>query len=74
MYIRKIVFNPSGVSCQQIELEVDNNNIIADTQFFLVCNGNLSGINKLIIVQDAADFTNKLEGTTCGSKNTLYPD
>ena len=70
----KIEFKTSGVCCSQITLEIDENNIIREANFEGGCNGNLSGISKLIIGQDAKDVAKKLEGTTCGSKKTSCPD
>ena len=70
----KIEFKTSGVCCRQITLEVDENNIIQDVDFQGGCNGNLSGISKLVIGQNAKEVAEKLKGTTCGSKDTSCPD
>lgn len=70
----KIEFKTSGVCCRQITLEVDENNIIQKADFQGGCNGNLGGISKLIVGQDAKEVAEKLQGTTCGSKNTSCPD
>lgn len=70
----KIEFKTSGVCCRQIVLDVDDNNIITEAVFEGGCNGNLSGISKLIIGQDAKLVAERLEGTICGSKNTSCPD
>lgn len=55
----------------QVELEGD---VIKDVVFIGGCNGNLSGISKLITGMKAEDVIEKLEGTTCGFKNTSCPD
>lgn len=70
----KIVFYPEGVCCQEMYLEVDDNNIITKAEFEGGCDGNLSGISKLILGQNALEVANKLEGNTCGDKNTSCPD
>ncbi len=70
----KIEFKTSGVCCRQITLEVDENNIIKDAIFEGGCNGNLGGISRLIIGQDAKDVAEKIKGTTCGTKSTSCPD
>lgn len=70
----KIEFKTNGVCCRQITLEVDENNIIQEANFEGGCNGNLGGISRLIVGQNAKDVAEKLEGTTCGSKNTSCPD
>ena len=55
----------------EIELEDD---IIRDVIFTGGCNGNLSGISKLIKGMRAEDVIERLEGTTCGFKDTSCPD
>ena len=70
----KIEFKTNGVCCRQITLEVDENNIIQDVDFQGGCNGNLSGISKLVIGQNAKEVAEKLKGTICGSKDTSCPD
>lgn len=70
----KIEFKTSGVCCRQIILDVDDNNIIKEAVFEGGCNGNLSGISKLIIGQDAKVVAERLQGTICGSKSTSCPD
>lgn len=70
----KIEFKTSGVCCRQITLEVDENNVIQEANFEGGCNGNLGGISRLIVGQNAKEVAEKLEGTICGSKNTSCPD
>ena len=45
----KIEFKTSGVCCRHITLEIDENNIIQEAIFEGGCNGNLSGISRLIV-------------------------
>lgn len=70
----KIEFQTNGVCCRKITLEVDENNIIKEAHFEGGCNGNLGGISRLIVGQDAKDVAEKLKGTTCRSKDTSCPD
>ena len=70
----KINFKTSGVCCREMNLVVDENNTITDVEFIGGCNGNLSGISKLIIGQNALEVAEKLEGTTCRDKMTACPD
>lgn len=70
----KIEFKTSGVCCRKIILDVNDNNIIEDVVFEGGCNGNLSGIGKLIIGQDAKDVAERVKGTICGNKATSCPD
>ena len=70
----KIEFKTSDVCCRQITLEVDENNIITEANFEGGCNGNLGGISRLIVGQDAKEVAEKLKGTTCRSKDSSCPD
>ncbi len=70
----KIEFKTSGVCCREIILHVNEDNIITEANFEGGCNGNLSGISKLIVGQDAKSVAEKLQGTICGNKSTSCPD
>ena len=70
---RNFVFYPQGVWSMMIEIELDGD-VIKDVVFTGGCNGNLSGISKLIKGMKAQDVIDKLEGTTCGFKDTSCPD
>ncbi len=66
-------FYPEGVCSMMIEIELDGDTI-NDVVFTGGCNGNLSGISKLIKGMKAEDVIEKLEGTRCGFKDTSCPD
>jgi len=66
-------FYPQGVCSMMIEIELEDD-IIKDVVFTGGCNGNLSGISKLIKGMRAEDVIGRLEGTTCGFKDTSCPD
>ena len=69
----KFTFYPQGVCSMMIEIELEDD-IIRDVIFTGGCNGNLSGISKLIKGMRAEDVIERLEGTTCGFKDTSCPD
>ena len=69
----KFVFYPEGVCSMMIEIELDGD-IIKDVVFTGGCNGNLSGISRLIKGMKAEDVIGKLEGPRCGFKDTSCPD
>ena len=69
----KFTFYPQGVCSMMIEIELEEDTI-KDVTFTGGCNGNLSGISKLIKGMKAGDVIEKLEGTTCGFKDTSCPD
>ncbi len=70
---KMFTFYPEGTCSQMIEIELDGD-IIKDVIFTGGCNGNLNGISKLIRGMKAEDVIGRLEGTTCGFKNTSCPD
>lgn len=69
----KFIFYPEGVCSMMIEIELDGDTI-KDVVFTGGCNGNLSGISKLIKGMKAEDVIEKLEGTKCGLNDTSCPD
>lgn len=69
----KFTFYPQGVCSFMIDIELDGD-IIKDVTFTGGCDGNLKGISKLIKGMKASDVIEKLEGTTCGFKDTSCPD
>ena len=56
-----------------IEIELDGD-VIKDVVFTGGCNGNLTGISKLIKGMKADEVIEKIEGTRCGFKDTSCPD
>lgn len=69
----KFTYYPEGTCSVMIEVELDGDRI-SDVVFTGGCNGNLSGISKLIKGMKAEEVIDKLEGTTCGFKETSCPD
>ena len=67
-------FTPHGVCSKNIHLEVDEAGRIHNVEFTGGCNGNLKGIGQLVEGMDAEEVIKRLEGTTCGFKNTSCPD
>lgn len=66
-------FYPEGVCSMMIEIELEGDTI-KDVVFTGGCNGNLSGISKLIKGMKAEEVIEKLKGTRCGFKDTSCPD
>lgn len=69
----KYTYSPKGVCARQIDLELDGNTVKSVT-FTGGCNGNTKGISKLVEGQDIDVIIDKLQGTTCGMRNTSCPD
>lgn len=70
---KMFTFYPEGVCSMMIEIELDGD-VISDVIFTGGCNGNLTGISKLIKGMKVQDVIDKLEGTKCGFKDTSCPD
>lgn len=68
-----IQFRPQGVCCQLMQIAVQDGKVL-DAEFFGGCNGNLTGIKKLIIGMSVDDVIERLKGIPCGDKPTSCPD
>lgn len=66
-------YKTSGVCAKNIEFELDGD-IVKFVKFNGGCNGNLKGIASLVEGLKVQDVINKLEGLTCGAKETSCPD
>lgn len=72
--MKKITYYPEGVCSMMIEITLEDDNTIREVVFTGGCNGNLSGISRLIAGMKAEEVIDKLEGTRCGLKDTSCPD
>ena len=66
-------FKTKGTCAQMISFDVEDNKL-SNVQFYGGCNGNLKGIGALVEGMDIDEVIARLEGTTCGMKNTSCPD
>lgn len=66
-------FKTQGVCSSQIEIELDGK-IIKDVQFIGGCEGNLTGLSKLVIGMTVEEVQQKLTHITCDGKPTSCPD
>ena len=60
--------------CSRSTKVVIENNIVKSIEVDGGCNGNLSGIARLVIGMNANYVIDKIKGTTCGRRNTSCPD
>lgn len=67
-------YTTQGTCSRSIHIELNDDNTINNVSFYGGCNGNLKGIGKLIEGMPADKVVEKLEGVTCGFKNTSSPD
>lgn len=68
-----MIYKPTGVCSQMIDIEVDQDTIRSVT-FLGGCNGNLQGIAALVQGMKVQDAIDKLRGIQCGNKSTSCPD
>lgn len=72
-----MVYRTMGVCSTQIEFdieEIDGRQCVRNVKYTGGCNGNLKGISQLVDGMPVIEVIKKLEGTTCGYKNTSCPD
>ena len=55
-------------------LDIDDNGIITAVEFDGGCNGNQTGISRLVVGKPAEEIISILKGTTCGKRPTSCPD
>ena len=66
-------YKTQGTCAQRIFFEIEDNKL-KNVQFIGGCNGNLKGIASLVEGMDIDDVIARVEGTTCGMKQTSCPD
>ena len=66
-------YQTSGTCSRAILFEIEDNKV-KNVQYIGGCNGNLKGIGSLVEGMDVDEVIARLEGTTCGPKNTSCPD
>ena len=71
--IKTVSYKPRGVCSQKIDYTVEDG-IVTSLKFTGGCNGNLSGISRLVVGMPVKKVIELLSGTTCGFKNTSCPD
>ena len=66
-------YKTKGTCSQRILFEIEDGQL-HNVQYIGGCNGNLKGISSLVEGMDIDEVISRLEGTTCGFKNTSCPD
>ena len=66
-------YTTKGTCSRTILFEVEDGKV-KNVQFIGGCNGNLKGIASLVDGMDIDDVIARVEGTTCGMKQTSCPD
>lgn len=66
-------YKTKGTCSQAIDFDIEDGKVY-NVKFYGGCNGNLKGIGSLVEGMEIAEVVKRLEGTTCGFKNTSCPD
>lgn len=69
----KYTYKTKGTCSREIIFEIEDG-ILKNVEFVGGCNGNLKGIGALVEGMEIEDVIEKLEGITCGFKQTSCPD
>ncbi|MDD6302686.1 MAG: TIGR03905 family TSCPD domain-containing protein [Bacillales bacterium] len=71
--VKHLTYVPTGVCSRRYEIDYEDGKIVK-IEIVGGCNGNLSGISKLLEGADIDWVISRLEGTKCGFKQTSCPD
>ena len=71
--IMQYTYQTSGTCSREILFEIEDGKV-KNVQYIGGCNGNLKGIGALVEGMDVQEAITRLEGITCGPKNTSCPD
>ncbi|MFI3285094.1 MAG: TIGR03905 family TSCPD domain-containing protein [Rikenellaceae bacterium] len=66
-------YNPTGVCCREMEIEVEGDTLL-NVNFYGGCEGNLTGIGRLVAGQKIDKVIELLSGVDCRGKGTSCPD
>lgn len=72
--MKNMIYKTNGTCSKEIHLSVDDNNIITKLDFVRGCDGNAKGVSSLCLGRSVDEIIERLEGITCGNKNTSCPD
>ena len=67
-------YRTKGTCSSMILIDLADDHTLRDVKFVGGCQGNLSGISKLVKGMKAEEIIEKLRGTTCGPRRTSCPD
>ncbi|MCM1079333.1 MAG: TIGR03905 family TSCPD domain-containing protein [Bacteroidales bacterium] len=72
--MKTISFQTRGTCAKLINITLTDEGLVEDVEFVGGCNGNTKGISSLVRGMKAEDVIKKVEGITCGMKQTSCPD
>ena len=68
-----IQYATRGTFSKMIGVEITDD-VITNIEFIGGCQGNLTGISKLVVGMNVDEVINRLEGIDCGGRGTSCPD
>mgnify|MGYP004458524345 CR=1 FL=1 len=68
-----IQYATRGTCSKMIGVEITDD-VITNIEFIGGCQGNLTGISKLVVGMNVDEVINRLEGIDCGGRGTSCPD
>lgn len=68
-----MIYKTSGVCSKEINIEVEDG-IVKTVTFIGGCSGNASGISRLVAGMPIDEVISRLQGVTCGFKESSCPD
>lgn len=68
-----VTYKTQGVCSTEIQIEVEGE-VIKSVKFVRGCPGNLYGISELVKGMEIDEAIKRLDGITCGTKETSCPD
>lgn len=66
-------YKTKGTCSSRITFDL-NGDVVTNVKFTGGCNGNLKGISSIVDGMTVEEISKKLDGITCGFKNTSCPD
>lgn len=66
-------YKTKGTCSSRITFDLDGD-VVTNVKFTGGCNGNLKGISSIVDGMTVEEISKKLDGITCGFKNTSCPD
>ena len=72
--MKKISYKTKGTCSRAIDIVVDDDGVITECRYTGGCQGNTTGISKLVVGMKVSDVISKLRGVQCGVKGTSCPD
>jgi uncharacterized protein (TIGR03905 family) len=70
-----MIYKTSGVCSREISIEIEEaTEVVKSVHFLGGCNGNASGISRLVVGMTVDEVIQKLEGIHCDMRPTSCPD